>query len=654
MQKLQSLDVQYVFGHITSHTEKMVRVLNEELGDYVDTKDMNDVTQVTEAVTSSLHASVATTVSTLSSKGAPRKWEPEEFCSEVPDWTALPILEVRLRTCLPVSDVAQLYASSRAEATRKIVETSASIQVAPAPFSQGESRIARHALWDGLEAVGKHFKRESNTGSDDEEEAEDLADELQAHLSLIETSAVAAFLADLFSQDQPEGEKVGFLPAAMADGENIPPFNLEPSLTVAEFCRYSNNIGWWEPNAPTALLHFTRWTHEVTGGHMMVVDLQGVQTEEGWLLTDPCILCQDTTRFGNGNLGPYAMERCCKAVLSLLNPPIQALPEPRVSAPPNSWKPSPNDFQEPDSKPLDVDSLISALLSARSHGKGKLIQPQESQIRQLLGVARDTFLKQPSLLELDAPLKIMGDIHGQFHDLLRMFEIGGCPPDSDYLMLGDYVDRGKQSVETITLLLAYKVRYPEHFFLLRGNHECSSITRIYGFYDECKRRYNIKLWKRFCDVFNCMPPAALIEQKVFCMHGGISPELGTFDQIRNLARPCDVPDTGLLCDLLWADPDKDVSGWCENDRGVSFMFGHDALNSFNAKHGLDLIVRAHQVVEDGYEFFGNKQLVTLFSAPNYAGEFDNSGALMSLSDDMLCSFQIVRPASHKTGPREEA
>jgi serine/threonine-protein phosphatase PP1 catalytic subunit len=264
------------------------------------------------------------------------------------------------------------------------------------------------------------------------------------------------------------------------------------------------------------------------------------------------------------------------------------------------------------------------------------------------------------------------------------------------------VDRGKQSLETICLLLAYKVRlgrpgaggsargpqrvphrallpvphplwtlaswcvsapglashlthtpvapqikYPENFFLLRGNHECASINRIYGFYDECKRRYNIRLWKTFTDCFNCLPVAALIDEKILCMHGGLSPELKSLEQIKRIPRPTDVPDTGLLCDLLWADPDKDAAGWGENDRGVSYTFGHDAVSEFLAKHDLDLICRAHQVVEDGYEFFAKRQLVTIFSAPNYCGEFDNAGAMMSVDETLMCSFQILKPAEKK-------
>jgi serine/threonine-protein phosphatase PP1 catalytic subunit len=203
---------------------------------------------------------------------------------------------------------------------------------------------------------------------------------------------------------------------------------------------------------------------------------------------------------------------------------------------------------------INVDSIISRLLEVRGSRPGKAVQLTEAEIRGLCLKSREVFLSQPILLELEAPLKICGDVHGQYYDLLRLFEYGNFPPESNYLFLGDYVDRGKQSLETICLLLAYKIKYPENFFLLRGNHECASINRIYGFYDECKRRYNIKLWKTFTDCFNCLPLAAIIDEKIFCCHGGLSPDLESMEQIRRIMRPTDVPDQGLLCDLLWSDP----------------------------------------------------------------------------------------------------
>lgn len=298
----------------------------------------------------------------------------------------------------------------------------------------------------------------------------------------------------------------------------------------------------------------------------------------------------------------------------------------------------------------NLDSIIQQLLAVRGTKPGKQVTLPTEEIVWLCTEARKVFISQPVLLELAAPIKICGDIHGQYYDLLRLFEYGGFPPDSNYLFLGDYVDRGKQSLETICLLLAYKLKYPENFFLLRGNHECASINRIYGFYDECKRRYDIKLWKTFAECFNCLPIAALVDEKIFCMHGGLSPDLISFDNIRAIARPTDIPDSGLLCDLLWSDPDRSVDKWGTNDRGISFTFGQQVVSEFLETHGLDLICRAHQVVEDGYEFFARRQLVTLFSAPNYCGEFDNAAAMMTVDSELMCSFQILKPAERKKMP----
>lgn len=144
-----------------------------------------------------------------------------------------------------------------------------------------------------------------------------------------------------------------------------------------------------------------------------------------------------------------------------------------------------------------------------------------------------------------------------------------------------------------------------------------------------------------------MPVAAVVEDKILCMHGGLSPDLENLYQIFEIPRPTDVPDEGLLCDLLWADPDSQVNGWGYNARGVSYTFGHDIISEFLQKYDLDLICRAHQVVEDGYEFQAERKLVTIFSAPNYCGEFDNAGGMMIVNKDLVCSFKILRPMSHK-------
>ena len=266
----------------------------------------------------------------------------------------------------------------------------------------------------------------------------------------------------------------------------------------------------------------------------------------------------------------------------------------------------------------------------------------EIELKYLINTSKKILIEQPTFLELETPITVCGDIHGQYPDLLRLFDLGGYPPDTNYLFLGDYVDRGAQSIETISLLLAYKIKYEENFFILRGNHECALINRMYGFYDECKRRYNIKIWKNFVDLFNCLPIAACIDDKIFLVHGGLSPELKNIDDIKKIMRPTDVAEEGLLCDLLWSDPENSTKDWGENDRGVSVTFNVKVLEKFLEKNDLDLLCRAHQVVEEGYEFFGDKKLVTVFSAPNYCGEFDNNGGIMLVDENLRCSFKIIK------------
>jgi serine/threonine-protein phosphatase PP1 catalytic subunit len=295
---------------------------------------------------------------------------------------------------------------------------------------------------------------------------------------------------------------------------------------------------------------------------------------------------------------------------------------------------------------MNNDNIIEKLLSVRGNKPGKQVDLKEEEIKFLIDKSLPIIKEQKMLIELEAPLHVCGDIHGQYYDLLRIFEHCGYPGDHNYLFLGDYVDRGKQSLETICLLLCYKIKYPEKVTLLRGNHESSVTNRIYGFYDECKRRYNVRLWKSFTELFNYLPVAAIIDDKILCMHGGLSPELKNIQNISEISRPTDIPDTGLLCDLLWSDPDKEAQEYDENDRGVSVIFGEKIVQDFNKKNDLDLIIRAHQVVDDGYEFFAQRQLITIFSAPNYCGEFDNSAGIMIIDESLTCSLKVLRPVEN--------
>lgn len=298
----------------------------------------------------------------------------------------------------------------------------------------------------------------------------------------------------------------------------------------------------------------------------------------------------------------------------------------------------------PSGADINIDDTIELLLDVGYTGKTpRNLCLKSSEIGAICRAAQELFLSQPPLLELSPPVKVVGDVHGQYGDLLRLFGMCGFPPHANYLFLGDYVDRGKQSLETILLLLCYKIKYPENFFLLRGNHESASVTRIYGFYDECKRRSSMKAWRTLVDTFNTLPLAAIVAQKIFCVHGGLSPSLTNINELRQIERPTDVPEYGLLNDLLWSDPTDGPNEWEDNERGVSYCYNKVAINKFLQRFGFDLVCRAHMVVEDGYEFFNDRSLVTVFSAPNYCGEFDNWGAAMSVSEELLCSFELLKP-----------
>jgi serine/threonine-protein phosphatase PP1 catalytic subunit len=257
------------------------------------------------------------------------------------------------------------------------------------------------------------------------------------------------------------------------------------------------------------------------------------------------------------------------------------------------------------------------------------------------------FQNEPQLLELKGPIYICGDIHGQFDDLLKIFRNIGFPPTITLLFMGDYVDRGDCSIEVVALLCLFKIKYPKSIYMLRGNHECHTVNRMYGFYEECQKKSNLIIWKGFNQVFSNLPVAALIDNKIFCVHGGLSPKLIDVRSINNIKKGTRIPESGLLCDLMWADPaTNQKEEFLDNDRGVSYTFNQSVVNKFIGLNKLDLVCRAHQVCDAGYEFSFGHKLVTVFSAPNYCGEYGNSAAVMKVDKDLTCSFIILRPVAY--------
>jgi len=259
----------------------------------------------------------------------------------------------------------------------------------------------------------------------------------------------------------------------------------------------------------------------------------------------------------------------------------------------------------------------------------------ERDLKLLCEKAKEIFIEESNVQNVSAPVIICGDIHGQIYDLLELFKKGGDIPNSRYVFMGDYVDRGYNGVEVLELLLALKIKYPEHITLLRGNHESRQICFAYGFYEEITRKYgNANAWEYFTDLFDYLPLAALVEGKIFCVHGGLSPYISTVDQIRLINRKMEIPREGVFCDLMWSDPD-DIETWIISCRGAGWIYGWKVVDEFTHINGLELICRAHQLVMEGFKYwFEKKNLCTVWSAPNYCYRCGNKASILKISQDL--------------------
>ncbi|KAM3276288.1 hypothetical protein ACQJBY_044588 [Aegilops geniculata] len=316
-----------------------------------------------------------------------------------------------------------------------------------------------------------------------------------------------------------------------------------------------------------------------------------------------------------------------------------------------------------------LDEQIEQLLQCKP-----LVEPE---LKALCEKAKEILMEESNVQPVRSPVTICGDIHGQFHDLAELFRIGGKCPDTNYLFMGDYVDRGYYSVETVSvglltstiffssylysyrakfffqikqLLVALKVRYPHRLTILRGNHESRQITQVYGFYDECLRKYgSANVWKTFTDLFDYLPLTALVESEIFCLHGGLSPSIETLDNVRSFDRIQEVPHEGPMCDLLWSDPD-DRCGWGISPRGAGYTFGQDISEQFNHTNSLKLIARAHQLVMEGFNWAHEQKVVTIFSAPNYCYRCGNMASILEVDDCREHTFIQFEPAPRRGEP----
>ncbi|ORD93926.1 PP4C [Enterospora canceri] len=241
-------------------------------------------------------------------------------------------------------------------------------------------------------------------------------------------------------------------------------------------------------------------------------------------------------------------------------------------------------------------------------------------------------IQEPNIPFVSSPVCVLGDIHGQYSDLVQLLELVEKPGECTYVFLGDYVDRGPNSISVVLLLFCYKILYPKRVFMLRGNHEQRAINKIYGFYDETMKAYeDTHVWQMINEVFDFFSIAAVIDMKYFCVHGGISNRV-TLNKLKRYDRSERTKDDDIANDLFWSDPFNKL-GCLPNQRGSGVLFGVDIVKNFLMQNNLELIIRSHQLVHQGHKFDLHGLCLTIWSAPNYMNRIENPGIVLYIEPD---------------------
>ncbi|CAG8663513.1 4554_t:CDS:10, partial [Funneliformis mosseae] len=299
---------------------------------------------------------------------------------------------------------------------------------------------------------------------------------------------------------------------------------------------------------------------------------------------------------------------------------------------------------------LDLDACISQLLQKQLLA--------ETLLKEICEKTKELLMNESNCVSISAPVTVesVGDIHGQFYDLIEIFRIGGYCPYTNYLFLGDYVDRGLFSVETISLLTCLKLRYPHRVQLVRGNHESRAVTQTYGFYTECVRKYgSTNVWHYFTDMFDYLTLSVVIDDRIFCVHGGLSPSIHSIDQIKILDRYREIPHEGPMADLVWSDPDPDKEEFSISPRGAGYTFGGLVVKKFLEINKMEHILRAHQLCMEGYQVLYDDRLSTVWSAPNYCYRCGNMASILEVGVDGQRFFNVfdAAPENERDGPTQQ-